>query len=120
MLSDSEVDVTPLSTPSRDDAMLAEAKLLRQHKGRLETRMQILEDHNRQLEAQLQRLRQLLETDPEPSHSPSLHSNTSSLPRMSSGPPPHHRNIHNNNNISSSPRPLHHSLTNGSENPGLD
>lgn len=41
--------------------MIAEAKLLRQHKGRLETRMQILEDHNRQLEAQLQRLRQLLD-----------------------------------------------------------
>ena len=41
--------------------MIAEAKLLRQHKGRLEARMQILEDHNKQLEAQLQRLRQLLE-----------------------------------------------------------
>ena len=41
--------------------MLAEAKLLRQHKGRLEARMQILEDHNRQLEAQLHRLRQLLD-----------------------------------------------------------
>lgn len=40
--------------------MLAEAKLLREHKGRLEARMAILEDHNRQLEAQLQRLRQLL------------------------------------------------------------
>lgn len=45
----------------RDAEMIAEAKLLRQHKGRLEARMQILEDHNRQLEAQLQRLRQLLE-----------------------------------------------------------
>lgn len=41
--------------------MMAEAKLLRQHKGRLEARMQILEDHNRQLEAQLTRLRQLLD-----------------------------------------------------------
>ncbi|XP_058056258.1 dystrophin [Anopheles bellator] len=40
--------------------MMTEAKLLRQHKGRLEARMQILEDHNKQLEAQLQRLRQLL------------------------------------------------------------
>ena len=46
---------------SREAEMLAEAKLLRQHKGRLETRMQILEDHNRQLEAQLMRLRQLLD-----------------------------------------------------------
>ena len=45
----------------RDAEMIAEAKLLRQHKGRLEARMQILEDHNRQLDAQLQRLRQLLE-----------------------------------------------------------
>lgn len=44
-----------------DQDMVAEARLLRQHKGRLEARMQILEDHNRQLEAQLQRLRQLLD-----------------------------------------------------------
>ncbi|KAK7483312.1 hypothetical protein BaRGS_00025479 [Batillaria attramentaria] len=36
----------------RDDEMLAEAKLLRQHKGRLEARMRILEDHNQQLEPQ--------------------------------------------------------------------
>lgn len=42
--------------------MMAEARLLRQHKGRLEARMQILEEHNRQLEAQLQRLRRLLDT----------------------------------------------------------
>lgn len=48
--------------------MIAEAKLLRQHKGRLEARMQILEDHNKQLEAQLTRLRQLLE---EPASKPS-------------------------------------------------
>lgn len=53
-------DGTPTSQGAPGD-MLAEAKLLRQHKGRLEARMQILEDHNRQLEAQLQRLRQLLE-----------------------------------------------------------
>ncbi|XP_059471698.1 dystrophin, isoforms A/C/F/G/H isoform X9 [Neocloeon triangulifer] len=60
--------ITPGSTPGDDGFgpapgadMLAEAKLLRQHKGRLEARMQILEDHNRQLEAQLQRLRQLLD-----------------------------------------------------------
>ena len=41
--------------------LIAEAKSLREHKGRLEARMQILEDHNRQLESQLQRLRLLLE-----------------------------------------------------------
>lgn len=37
-----------------------EAKNLRQQKQRLEARMTILEDHNRQLEAQLDRLRQLV------------------------------------------------------------
>ncbi|XP_055596145.1 dystrophin, isoforms A/C/F/G/H isoform X3 [Uranotaenia lowii] len=62
---------TPITTPDENQSsqgtgtggndMMAEAKLLRQHKGRLEARMQILEDHNRQLEAQLQRLRQLLD-----------------------------------------------------------
>lgn len=52
----------PVSPPSpRDAELIAEAKLLRQHKGRLEARMQILEDHNKQLESQLKRLRQLLE-----------------------------------------------------------
>ncbi|KAK1804496.1 hypothetical protein P4O66_020497 [Electrophorus voltai] len=44
----------------RDEELLAEARVLRQHKSRLETRMQILEDHNKQLESQLRRLRELL------------------------------------------------------------
>lgn len=122
LLSDSEVEVTPISTPNKEEAILAEAKMLRQHKGRLETRMQILEDHNRQLEAQLQRLRQLLESEPEPSHTSSLHS-TGSLPRMSSGGP-QHRALHNNNISISSPIPshraLHHNHTNGSETRGSD
>nr|XP_061785642.1 dystrophin-like isoform X2 [Nerophis lumbriciformis] len=49
------------STAHPDEAdLLAEAKLLRQHKGRLEARMHILEDHNKQLESQLHRLRHLL------------------------------------------------------------
>ncbi|XP_023317412.1 dystrophin, isoforms A/C/F/G/H isoform X2 [Trichogramma pretiosum] len=69
---------TPGSTPEdgthsgrlTDCDMIAEAKMLRQHKGRLEARMQILEDHNRQLEAQLQRLRELLREQPN-SESPS-------------------------------------------------
>ncbi|XP_056625467.1 dystrophin-related protein 2 isoform X3 [Triplophysa dalaica] len=43
-----------------DEELLAEARVLRQHKTRLETRMQILEDHNKQLESQLHRLRELL------------------------------------------------------------
>ncbi|CAL4058547.1 unnamed protein product, partial [Meganyctiphanes norvegica] len=49
-----------LTNQRSETEMLAEAKLLRQHKGRLEARMGILEEHNRQLEAQLHRLRQLL------------------------------------------------------------
>ncbi|KAJ0049916.1 hypothetical protein NL108_005221 [Boleophthalmus pectinirostris] len=45
---------------AQDEELLAEARVLRQHKSRLETRMQILEDHNKQLESQLRRLRELL------------------------------------------------------------
>uniref|UniRef100_A0A8D2JCW8 Utrophin n=1 Tax=Varanus komodoensis TaxID=61221 RepID=A0A8D2JCW8_VARKO len=55
-----DMAVSPQHT-SEDAELIAEAKLLRQHKGRLEARMQILEDHNKQLESQLHRLRQLLE-----------------------------------------------------------
>ncbi|KAM9703806.1 utrophin isoform 2-T3 [Menidia menidia] len=49
----------PAGSPDEAD-LLAEAKRLRQHKGRLEARMHILEEHNKQLESQLHRLRQLL------------------------------------------------------------
>ncbi|XP_037038480.1 dystrophin, isoforms A/C/F/G/H isoform X6 [Bradysia coprophila] len=59
---------SPLVQAAQGQDMMTEAKLLRQHKGRLEARMQILEDHNRQLEAQLTRLRQLLD---EPGTKPS-------------------------------------------------
>lgn len=52
--------VAAVSGAPEEADLLAEAKLLRQHKGRLEARMQILEDHNSQLESQLYRLRQLL------------------------------------------------------------
>ncbi|XP_076128623.1 utrophin isoform X2 [Alosa pseudoharengus] len=48
------------SGPGGESDLLAEARLLRQHKGRLEARMTILEEHNKQLESQLHRLRQLL------------------------------------------------------------
>ena len=52
--------------PQEDEELLAEARVLRQHKTRLETRMQILEDHNKQLDSQLRRLRELLlQVDPE-------------------------------------------------------
>uniref|UniRef100_A0A6Q2XKY3 Dystrophin n=1 Tax=Esox lucius TaxID=8010 RepID=A0A6Q2XKY3_ESOLU len=61
-------EMLPVSPQSpRDAELIAEAKLLRQHKGRLEARMQILEDHNKQLESQLHRLRQLLEQLSSPS-----------------------------------------------------
>uniref|UniRef100_A0A8C2XJX3 Dystrophin n=1 Tax=Cyclopterus lumpus TaxID=8103 RepID=A0A8C2XJX3_CYCLU len=56
--------LSPLPSPPEMLPLIAEAKLLRQHKGRLEARMQILEDHNKQLESQLHRLRQLLEQVP--------------------------------------------------------
>ena len=41
--------------------MLAEAAMLREHRNRLENRMVILEEHNRQLESQLSKLKQILE-----------------------------------------------------------
>ncbi|XP_069787742.1 utrophin-like isoform X2 [Narcine bancroftii] len=53
--------LSPTQQGYQDAELLAEAKLLQQHKGRLEARMQILEDHNKQLESQLCRLRKLLE-----------------------------------------------------------
>ncbi len=51
---------SPTADGQQDEELLAEARVLRQHKTRLETRMQILEDHNKQLESQLRRLRELL------------------------------------------------------------
>uniref|UniRef100_A0A3Q1CGX8 Dystrophin related protein 2 n=1 Tax=Amphiprion ocellaris TaxID=80972 RepID=A0A3Q1CGX8_AMPOC len=51
---------SPTAGGPQDEELLAEARVLRQHKTRLETRMQILEDHNKQLESQLRRLRELL------------------------------------------------------------
>lgn len=45
---------------SSDREMLREAKQLRHHKTKLEQRMKILEDHNKQLEKQLKRSKQLL------------------------------------------------------------
>ena len=43
-----------------DVEILHEAKMLREHKGRLESRMKILEDHNIQLESQLGKLKMML------------------------------------------------------------
>ena len=43
-----------------DVEILQEARMLREHKGRLESRMKILEDHNIQLESQLGKLKTML------------------------------------------------------------
>ncbi|RWS09644.1 dystrophin: isoform B-like isoform X3, partial [Dinothrombium tinctorium] len=89
---------------SREESLLAEAKALRQHKSRLEARMQILEDHNRQLENQLQRLRQLLETESETSPIVSMRSisfpRTTTAGRMASNGAP---NLVNHSNGVSEP-----------------
>uniref|UniRef100_A0A8C9CVN1 Dystrophin n=1 Tax=Phocoena sinus TaxID=42100 RepID=A0A8C9CVN1_PHOSS len=74
-------EMMPTSPQSpRDAELIAEAKLLRQHKGRLEARMQILEDHNKQLESQLHRLRQLLE---QPQAEAKVNGTTASSPSTS-------------------------------------
>ena len=48
---------------SNDAEILQEAKMLRDHKDRLESRMRILEVHNQQLESQLSKLKQLLQEE---------------------------------------------------------
>ena len=49
------------SGQDRDNDVMNEIKLLRQHKTRHESRVKVLEDHNRQLQQQLAKLKQLLE-----------------------------------------------------------
>uniref|UniRef100_A0A8C6DYL4 Dystrophin related protein 2 n=2 Tax=Moschus moschiferus TaxID=68415 RepID=A0A8C6DYL4_MOSMO len=72
-----------------NEELLAEARILRQHKSRLETRMQILEDHNKQLESQLQRLRELLLQPPvESNGNGSAGSSLASSPQQSEGSHP--------------------------------
>lgn len=58
--SDVTDDVSGDQNGGGDAEMMAEARLLRQHKSRLEARMKVLEEHNEQLDSQLKRLRQLL------------------------------------------------------------
>uniref|UniRef100_H3BBK9 Dystrophin related protein 2 n=1 Tax=Latimeria chalumnae TaxID=7897 RepID=H3BBK9_LATCH len=77
---------SPLS--QRDEELLAEARVLRQHKTRLETRMQILEDHNKQLESQLQRLRELLLQPPQESETKESAASSSSSPNQSESSQP--------------------------------
>ncbi|XP_060750696.1 utrophin-like isoform X3 [Tachysurus vachellii] len=81
------VIITEGAAPDEAD-LLAEAKLLRQHKGRLEARMQILEDHNKQLESQLYRLRQLLH-QPELDSAVNGGSSLGSLSQEARGHPEH-------------------------------
>uniref|UniRef100_A0A3B4ZYN5 Dystrophin n=1 Tax=Stegastes partitus TaxID=144197 RepID=A0A3B4ZYN5_9TELE len=81
-------EILPVSPQSaRDAELIAEAKLLRQHKGRLEARMQILEDHNKQLESQLHRLRQLLEQTDSKVNGTALSSPSTSSQRSDSSLP---------------------------------
>ena len=54
-----------LAGQTRPDSQSLEERTLGQQRTRLEARMAILEDHNRQLEAQLERLRQLVHSDPQ-------------------------------------------------------
>ncbi|XP_049728690.1 dystrophin-related protein 2 isoform X5 [Elephas maximus indicus] len=78
--------LTEGSADHRNEELLAEARILRQHKSRLETRMQILEDHNKQLESQLQRLRELLLQPPtESDGNGSAGSSLASSPQQSEG-----------------------------------
>ncbi|XP_068612640.1 dystrophin isoform X1 [Brachionichthys hirsutus] len=79
----------PSPQSARDAELIAEAKLLRQHKGRLEARMQILEDHNKQLESQLHRLRQLLEQTDSKVNGTALSSPSTSSQRSDSSLPQH-------------------------------
>uniref|UniRef100_A0A8C9VE43 Dystrophin related protein 2 n=1 Tax=Scleropages formosus TaxID=113540 RepID=A0A8C9VE43_SCLFO len=71
----------------QDEELLAEARVLRQHKSRLETRMQILEEHNRQLESQLLRLRELLLQPKEESEANGSVPSTVSSPVLGCGRP---------------------------------
>lgn len=55
------LDMSAGDDPATNEAMIAEAKALRLHKSRLEARMKILDEHNKQLEAQLAKLKLLLD-----------------------------------------------------------
>ncbi|ELK05138.1 Dystrophin-related protein 2 [Pteropus alecto] len=83
-----------VSQDHRNEELLAEARILRQHKSRLETRMQILEDHNKQLESQLHRLRELLLQPPTESDcNGSASSSLASSPQQSEGSHPQEKGL---------------------------
>ncbi|XP_028414557.1 dystrophin-like isoform X10 [Dendronephthya gigantea] len=68
----------PHSGQDRENDVMNEIKLLRQHRSRHESRVKVLEDHNRQLQQQLTKLKQLLEQ-------PSERSGSRMTPASSSG-----------------------------------
>lgn len=77
----------PTMTPTQESELAQETRLLRQHKTRLESRMQLLEDHNKALEDQLNRLRQYLNIPPPPPPStPPTSTNPVSMPASLSVP----------------------------------
>ena len=57
MIINEQQEQTPIV---HDRDILRQAKQLRQHKSKLEQRMKILEEHNKQLEKQLHRSKQIL------------------------------------------------------------
>lgn len=60
--SSSNVIMSQSQIGLKENQIIEEARLLRQHEGRLEARMKILENHNRLLDTQLKHLRFLLNT----------------------------------------------------------
>ena len=65
-LNQPDVTLGGLNMNSSEAEMLAEAAMLREHRARLENRMCLLEEHNRQLESQLGKLKQILEVRSDP------------------------------------------------------
>ena len=56
-ISGSPIFSTAIMNSIQPNAILTEAKLLREHKGKLESRMKVLEEHNQQLISQLGKLK---------------------------------------------------------------
>ncbi|CDI96945.1 dystrophins A:C:F:G:H [Echinococcus multilocularis] len=85
-------------TPTQESELAQETRLLRQHKTRLESRMQLLEDHNKVLEDQLNRLRQYLNIPPPP-HAPPPPTSTNPTSRSVSHSVPGQTYTHENGSI---------------------
>ena len=81
--------VPPLSSEAE---ILHEAKMLREHKDRLNSRMKLLEVHNNQLEMQLGKLRQLL-SPADSSQQQRQHPTTDGVGGSGNHPQPQHNDI---------------------------